>query len=32
LTIFEGGCGLSVSDDKNIKLNFEETFDKYLEE
>lgn len=32
LTIFEGGCGLSVSDDKNIKLNFEETFDKYLAE
>ncbi|WP_033962401.1 hypothetical protein [Psychroserpens jangbogonensis] len=32
LTIFEGGCGLSVSNDKNIKLNFEETFDKYLEE
>ena len=32
LTIFEGGYGLSVSDDKNIKLNFEETFDKYLAE
>ena len=32
LTIFERGCGLSVSDNKNIKLNFEETFDKYLVE
>lgn len=30
LTIFEGSAtGLEVSDDKNIKLNFEETFEKY---
>jgi hypothetical protein len=32
LTIFESGCGLTVSNDKNIKLDFEETFDKYLVE
>ena len=30
LTIFEGSAtGLGVSDDKNVKLNFEETFEKY---
>ena len=30
LTIFEGSAtGLGVSDDLNVKLNFEETFDKY---
>ncbi|MBB3836798.1 hypothetical protein FHS57_000780 [Runella defluvii] len=30
LTIFEGSAtGLGVSDDKNVKLNFEDTFDKY---
>ncbi|NLN24529.1 MAG: hypothetical protein GX163_02485 [Bacteroidetes bacterium] len=30
LTIFEGSAtGLGVSDDKNAKLNFEETFEKY---
>lgn len=30
LTIFEGSAtGLGLSDDPNIKLNFEETFDKY---
>ncbi|WP_027003517.1 hypothetical protein [Hugenholtzia roseola] len=30
LTIFEGSAtGLGVSDDPNVKLNFEETFDKY---
>lgn len=30
LTIFEGSAtGLGVSDDKSVKLNFEETFEKY---
>jgi hypothetical protein len=30
LTIFEGSAtGLGVSDSKNVKLNFEETFEKY---
>lgn len=30
LTIFEGSAtGLGVSDDSNVKLNFEETFEKY---
>jgi len=30
LTIFEGSAtGLGVSDEKNVKLNFEETFEKY---
>ena len=30
LSIFEGSAtGLGVSDDKNLKLNFEETFEKY---
>lgn len=30
LTIFEGSAtGLGVSDDKKVKLNFEETFEKY---
>ncbi|RZK58000.1 MAG: hypothetical protein EOO87_01420 [Pedobacter sp.] len=30
LTIFEGGAtGLGVSDDKDVKLNFDETFDIY---
>ncbi len=29
VTVFEGGTGLFITDDSNIKLNFEETFDKY---
>ena len=29
VTIFEGGTGLFITDDLNVKLNFEETFDKY---
>jgi hypothetical protein len=29
ITIFEGGTGLFITDDSNVKLNFEETFDKY---
>lgn len=29
LTFFEGGCGIYVSEEKEIKLNFEETFDIY---
>jgi len=29
MTIFEGGTGLFCTDDLNVKLNFEETFDKY---
>jgi len=29
VTIFEGGCGLFVSNDPNVKLNLEYTFDKF---
>jgi hypothetical protein len=28
-TIFEGGCGLFISNDSNIKSDFEHTFDNY---
>jgi hypothetical protein len=29
ITVFEGGTGLFITNDSNVKLNFEETFDKY---